>query len=84
LRAIAKEEGSVAVVVDLVVPAKPDGTYDKAKIANAQRMLLGELGPGARVVARYETTPRLGLEVTPKALTKLRSSPIVLAVHLDE
>lgn len=72
------------MIVELAVPKKPDGTWDGVKIAAAQRRLLKELGDGATVSARYETTPQLALDLTPAALERLRASPIVLGIHLNE
>ncbi|MFN2589054.1 MAG: hypothetical protein ABR613_13190 [Actinomycetota bacterium] len=80
----ARREGTVAVVVDLAVEREPDGTWDARKVVMAQRALLAELGRGVTITARYETSPRLALELTERALKKLRASPVVAAIHLDE
>lgn len=84
LTEIAREQGSVDVVVDLAVPRKADGTWDRDKIAKVQDRLLKALGDGVTLGARYETTPQLALAVNRGALKRLRASPLVLGVHLDE
>lgn len=84
LRDRALAEGSVGVIVDLAVPQQADGFWDRADIAEAQRMLLAELPRGVRVVARYEATPQIALQLTVRALEKLRASPLVLRIHLNE
>lgn len=84
LREIAREQGTVHVIVDLAVEQEADGTWDERVIVMAQKNLLVELGRGATVTARYETTPRLALEVDQRALRRLRASPLVLGIHLDE
>lgn len=81
LREIARDEGTVRVIVDLAVERDPDGTWSEKAIADAQRKLLAALGAGATVAARYETTPQLALEVDERALKELRASPLVLAIH---
>ncbi len=77
LRAIAREQGAVQIVVELAVA-------DPAETATTRRKLLGELGRGARVVERYEDRPLIVLEVTAGALDRLRGSPLVVGIHLDE
>ncbi|MDQ3915014.1 MAG: hypothetical protein M3323_06730 [Actinomycetota bacterium] len=72
------------MIVDLAVEQEADGTWDERVIVMAQKNLLVELGRGATVTARYETTPRLALEVDQRALRRLRASPLVLGIHLDE
>ncbi|HEX2058442.1 MAG TPA: hypothetical protein VHI71_08740 [Actinomycetota bacterium] len=72
------------MIVDLAVPKHGDGFWEREEIAAAQHKLLRELGTGARVVTRYETTPQIALQVTPRALKKLRASPLVLGIHLNE
>ena len=84
LKEIARDKGSVLVIVDLAVARKADGTWDRAKIAAAQRKLLADLGGTATVTARYETTPQLALELEARGLDRLRASPLVLGVHLNE
>lgn len=84
LRSIARQEGTVGVIVELAVPKTADGTWDGKKIAAAQRKLLKDLGDGATVSARYETTPQLALDLTPAALERLRASPLVLGIHLNQ
>ncbi|HEX2195328.1 MAG TPA: hypothetical protein VHJ76_00260 [Actinomycetota bacterium] len=84
LRDRAVAEGRVGVIVDLAVPQQGDGFWERADIAKAQRKLLAELPRGVRVVARYETTPQIALQLTPRALERLRASPLVLAIHLNE
>jgi hypothetical protein len=84
LREIARDEGTVGVIVDLAVEQKPDGTWDEKAIAAAQRELLEQLGNGATVAARYKMTPQLALAVNERALKKLRASPLVVGVHLNE
>jgi hypothetical protein len=83
LRDRAVAEGRVGVIVDLVVPRRGDGSWEREDIAEVQRDLLAELPRGVRVVARYETTPQIALQVTPRALARLRASRLVLVIHLN-
>lgn len=82
---LAEREGAVVVVVDLVVPRGAAGSFDAARIRSAQRRLMAELGPGARVVERFERkVPRIILRVTPEALQELRQSARVANISLSE
>lgn len=72
------------MIVDLAVEQRADGTWNDREIAAAQRKLLRAIGNGATVAARYETTPQLALAVDQAALKRLRASPLVIAVHLNE
>jgi hypothetical protein len=74
----------VRVLVDLAVPQKPDGTWHRAKISSVRRRLLDDVGRGVRVVTRHADRPQVVLEVKAPALDRLRASPLVLAIHLDE
>jgi hypothetical protein len=67
------------VIVQLAVPAP-----DRTAIVRAQRDLLAELGRGARVVTRYGRVPQIALRVTPQALRRLRASPLVVNISLNE
>lgn len=84
LRDRARTEGTVGVIVELAVPQQADGSWERREIAAAQRKLLAELGKGVEVVARDRTTPQIALELTPQALKRLRASPLVLGIHLNE
>jgi hypothetical protein len=82
---IAEREGSVVVIVQLVVPQGSAGSFDATRIRNAQRRLMSELGPGARVVDRFERKlPQIMLRVTPEALQELRESPLVVNISLNQ
>lgn len=81
----AEHEGSVVVIVDLVVPRGSASSFDATRIRNAQRHLMSELGPGARIVERFERrAPRIMLRVTPEALQELRGSARVANITLSE
>lgn len=81
----AEHDGSVVVVVDLLVPRGSAGSFDATRIGNAQRRLMSELGPGARVVERFERkVPRIMLRVTPEALQELRQSSRAVNITLNE
>ena len=82
---IAERDGFVVVVVDLVVPRGSAGSYDATRVRSAQRRLMSELGPGARIVERFgRKVPRIMLRVTPDALQELRLSPRVANISLRE
>lgn len=77
---IARREGTVVVIVQLAVPQP-----GQAKIATAQRGLMKDLGPGARVVERFgRKLPQIMLRVDETALTELRQSPLVVNITLNE
>jgi len=72
----AETEGSVRVIVELRV--------DRQEIRLAQDEVLRVLeGTGYRVTRRYTQIPFLGLEVSPKALRLLATSPSVLRIQED-
>lgn len=82
---LARRDGSVMVVVGLAVAKGSAGSWDSAAIGKAQRRLLSELGPGARVVERFgRKLPQIALRVTPGALQELRRSPLVVEISLND
>ena len=82
---IARREGSVVVIVQLAVPRGSAGSYDATRIENAQRRLMSELGPGARVVERFgRKLPQIMLRVDAQALQELRQSELVVNISLNE
>lgn len=82
---IAEREGSVVVIVQLLVPPGAAGSYDAARVAKAQRRLMSDLGPGARVVERFgRKVPQIMLRVDAEALAQLRQSPQVVNISLNQ
>ena len=88
----AAREGTVRVLVQLQVAAKPEGGLASAEavaaqrtaIAAAQSAVLKELaGTSYRVVRTYETIPFLALEVSLGALQALDESALVMGVEED-
>jgi hypothetical protein len=88
----AVREGTVRVIVQLRVSARPEGELGGADvvasqrqaIAAAQTAVLQELaGAGYRIVRTYETIPFLALEVSPGALQALGASALVMGVEED-
>ncbi|MET0646342.1 MAG: hypothetical protein ABW208_06950 [Pyrinomonadaceae bacterium] len=87
----ALKAGSVAVVVKLCVPFRPEGELSdeaarlqRAAIARAQDTLLEELRrERVGALKRFATTPYLALHVDARALLRLRSSPSVADVTED-
>lgn len=81
----AERDGTVVVIVQLAVPRGSAASYDATRIQNAQRRLMSELGPGARVVERFgRRLPQIMLRVTPEALQELRLSSLVVNITLNE
>lgn len=81
----AEQEGSVVVIVQLAVPQGSAGSFDNVAIARAQRKLMSELGPGARVVERFRRRlPQIVLRVDPEALQVLRQSDLVVNISLND
>lgn len=87
----ARANGTVRVVVDLNVPGwtskklSKDAEFEqRQKIADAQKLLLGELaGTHYKINRQFETVPSLAIEVGPDALAVLERSPRVLHVSED-
>jgi hypothetical protein len=88
----AMREGTVRVIVQLRVSARPEGELgspdtvasQRQAIAAAQSAVLQELaGAGYRIVRTYETIPFLALEVSPGALHVLGASVLVMGVEED-
>lgn len=88
----AAREGTVRVLVQLQVAAKPEGEIASAEavaaqwqtIAVAQSALMAELvGTRYRSVWTYETIPFLALEVSLDALRILEASPLVVGMEED-
>ncbi|MDQ3954321.1 MAG: hypothetical protein M3285_02065 [Actinomycetota bacterium] len=81
----AERDGTVVVIAQLAVPRGNASSYDATRIRNAQRRLMSELGPGARVVERFgRSLPQIMLRVTPEALQELRRSSLVVNISLNE
>lgn len=82
---IAEREGDVDVIVQLAVPQTTAGSWDKAAVARAQRKVLAQLGPRARVLERFgRKLPQIMLRVRPAGLQELRRSPLVVNISLNE
>lgn len=82
---MAKRDGTVVVIVQLAVPQSTGGSWEKAAVAGAQRKLLAELGPRARVLERFgRRLPQIMLRVNPAGLQELRRSPVVVNITLNE
>ena len=88
----AAREGTVRVLVQLRVSARPEGELSspdavasqRQAIAAAQSAVLKELaGTSYRVVRTYETIPFLALEVSLGALQALDESALVMGVEED-
>lgn len=88
----AAREGTVRVIVQLRVSARPEGELgspdavasQRQAIAAAQSAVLKELaGAGYRVVRTYETIPFLALEVSLSAVQALDESVLVMGVEED-
>lgn len=88
----AAREGTVRVIVQLRVSARPEGELgspdavasQRQAIAAAQSAVLKELaGTSYRVVRTYETIPFLALEVSLGALQALDESALVMGVEED-
>ena len=88
----ADMKGTVRVLVQLQVAAKPEGELASAEavaaqrkaIATAQSAVLRELvGTSYRVVRTYETIPFLALEVSLGALRALEETALVMGVEED-
>ena len=88
----ASREGSVRVIVQLRVNARPEGelaspeavTSQRQAIAAAQSVVLRELaGTSYRAVRTYETIPFLALEVSSGALQALEGSALVVGMEED-
>lgn len=81
----AEQDGTVVVIVQLAVPQASASSFDRIAIARAQRKLMSELGPGARVVERFHRRlPQIMLRVDPEALQQLRQSDLVVTISLNE
>ena len=81
----AFRDGTVVVIVQLAVPQASASSFDSVAIARAQRNLMSELGPGARVIERFRRRlPQIVLRVDPTALQELRQSDLVVNISLNE
>ncbi|MDQ4126130.1 MAG: hypothetical protein M3134_11125, partial [Actinomycetota bacterium] len=78
-------EGSVVVIVQLAVPQGAASSTDPVTvIGRAQRRLMSELGPGARIVERFgRRVPQITLRVDERALAELRRSSLVVNISLN-
>jgi subtilisin family serine protease len=92
LEARAAREGAVRIIVQLDVPAVPEGhlsasrsrLLQRQRIAAAQDELRAELARTAHQTARrFRSIPFTALEVGPKALSRLERSARVVAVQED-
>lgn len=92
LRAVVQQRGSVAVIVGLAVPFRPEGALGRADAVAAQRQeiaaereaLLGRLaGYDVRAVKRFETVPYVALTVDAAGLEALLADAAVFEVHED-
>ncbi len=87
----ARANGTVRVIVNLNIPewaskrlSKEAEVAQRQKIADAQRLTLGELaGTRYKINRQFETVPGLAMEVGPDALAVLQRSPRVLHVSED-
>lgn len=81
----AREDGTVVVIAQLAVPKGSAASWSSTAVAQAQRALMSELGPGARVVERFgRDLPQIMLRVDETALAELRQSPLVVNISLNE
>lgn len=81
----AQRDGTVVVVVELLVPKGSAASVQTVAIEDAQRRLMRELGPGARVVERFgRKVPQIMLRVNAEALGELRQSERVVTISLAE
>jgi hypothetical protein len=81
---LARRDGAVAVVVQLAVPRRPDGSWTKATVARAQRELVRGIESGARVIDRFgRRLPQITLLVDEQGLVELRQSPQVVNISLN-
>lgn len=78
------------VIVDLAVQWQPEGELaptevaeQRARIAQAQDELLGDLGAHGEVRRRYETTPQLAVTVDEQGYAILQAHRLVERVHDD-
>jgi subtilisin family serine protease len=87
----AQTKGTVRVIVNLNVPewtskkqSKEAELAQRQKIADAQKLVLGELaGTRYKINRQFETVPGLAMEVGPDTLGALECSPRVLHVSED-
>jgi hypothetical protein len=87
----ARTNGTVRVIVDLNVAgwvskklSKEAELAQRHKVADAQRLVLGELaGTRYKINRQFEMVPGLAMEVGPDALAVLERSPHVLKVSED-
>lgn len=71
---IAREHGSVAIVVQLDVPNRGSAgspAWDPADIAAAQERLIDHVGALAQVTSRPNDVPNLGLRLGPRGVKRL-------------
>lgn len=78
------------VIVDLAVQWHPEGELaptevdeQRARIAQAQEELLGDLGAHGELRRRYETTPQLAVAVDEQGYAMLQAHRLVERVHDD-
>ena len=82
LIAKAERQGALRVIVELKID--PQGTPDRAAIAEAQDRVLTELsGTNHRALRHFTTVPFIALEVSPDALRRLSQSPRVIGIRED-
>lgn len=88
----AQDDGFVRVLVELDVPATPEGALSPERAASqrhgidrAQEAVLDAIDPRERrVTARLQRIPLLGLRVTPAGLQLLEQAPRVVDIAADE
>ena len=92
LAAVALEQGSVRVIVELVAPFEPEGAVrskvsverQRASIAQRQATVLDQIAPyDAELIAAWETIPFLAVMVDAAGLQALQRSPLVLDIQED-
>jgi subtilisin family serine protease len=91
LRALARDGGTVRVIVGLRVSFTPEGALPEARL-RAQRAGISRAtmavqralsGTRHRVVHTYETVPYIALEVSAAALTRLEASGLAASLQQD-
>lgn len=76
----ASSNADQRVIVELAIPADSNAE----QIAAAGDEVLAQLPAGSYTVTnRYTTVPYIGLTVSPTALGKLKTTPLVVKVHND-
>jgi subtilisin family serine protease len=86
----ARAQGTVRIILELNVPAAPQGlsgaaraAWQRSSIATTQAAVLGRLARPGRGVKRFAFVPYLAMEVDEADLRALASQPEVQGIHVD-